>query len=94
MSYILGVIKYIKGEKTSEMQELRLKRGDHNWKKGKNARMKKTTEERHTKVLGIQNTLVKKIVSEIFANMIQRFDLICKKRNAKKQNGCLRRPYK
>ena len=40
MSYILGAIKYIKEEKTSETQELRLNRGNHKWEEDKNAKMK------------------------------------------------------
>ena len=49
MSYILGVIKYIKEEKSSETQEIRLKRGNHNWEEDKNAKMKKQQKKKDTK---------------------------------------------
>lgn len=69
---------------SKEKRPLRCKslgsKGESQLEKGQKCKDEKNNrEERHTKMLGIQNTLVKKIVFEIFANMIQQFDLIPKK---------------
>ena len=73
MSYILGAIKYIKEEKTSETQELRLNRGNHKWEEDKNAKMKnnRRRKKQKKKCQEIQNTLATEIIFEIFGNMSQ-----------------------
>ena len=56
MSYILGAIKYIKEEKTSETQELRLNRGNHKWEEDKNAKMKNNRRRKKQKKKMLGNT--------------------------------------